>query len=116
MGSDYYKKKDDKGKTRFDLIDFGTMKGIADVLEYGLEKYGAKNSWKTIENPVERYTGAFHRHFIAHNNGVLFDDESGLPHLSHAMCNLYFLSYFESIAGVVVDGKSEDDSRVDDNS
>lgn len=90
---DYYEKKKDKGKTRYDLVELEYIKGIADVLEFGLSKY-SKNSWKTVDNAVDRYYAAAIRHLTAWRSGEAIDPESGLRHIDHALTNLYFISYF----------------------
>lgn len=68
------------------------MKAVLDVLKFGAEKY-KWDSWKQVDNAMQRYMGAFLRH-CQHNLNEL-DEESGLPHGWHALCNLYFLTYFE---------------------
>ncbi len=93
---DKYTRKDDKGKTQWDLVDFSLLEGVPKVLEYGLEKYGKRDSWKGIEDPKERYRSAALRHMFAYMNGEEKDSESGLSHLQHVMCNIYFLQFFEN--------------------
>lgn len=76
---------------------------IQDVLLYGLDKYGEKDSWKYIEDAQQRYAGAYHRHMvqIAEHGIESTDPESGLRHSSHAMCNAMFLLWFE-IQGAMI--------------
>jgi hypothetical protein len=60
------------------------------VLTYGAQKYFA-NSWRQVER--ERYVGAILRHLVAYiddPNGV--DEESGLKHIEHVLCNAAFLN------------------------
>ena len=59
------------------------------VLEYGAKKYKV-NSWQGIE--ADRYRKAFIRHAIADGK---FDEESGLPHRWHQICNAVFLAWME---------------------
>lgn len=35
------------------------------------------------------------RHLAARAEGVLVDEESGLPHLAHAVCSLLFAMHFD---------------------
>jgi hypothetical protein len=66
---------------------------IARVREYGTEKYHDPENWKTVE--PERYKDALLRHmaeWTANENSV--DEESGLPHFWHMMCNMAFLAWF----------------------
>lgn len=85
--------KADDGKLRMELIPPETLISLAEVLTYGANKYSA-NSWQQVE--PERYTGALLRHFIAYmrdSNSV--DEESGIKHIKHVLCNAMFLNWFE---------------------
>lgn len=89
------KYKFDGGKLRYDLYPIEAYEGCTRVLTFGAEKYSAE-SWKKV-TPKSRYYAALMRHVIAqlkHENeggeGLALDEESGLPHLDHAMCNLVF--------------------------
>lgn len=71
---------------------------IAKIREYGNNKYGDPENWRTVGK--ERYRDAAFRHFMAYlddPNGV--DEESGLPHLSHLACNIAFLCEMEKNNG-----------------
>jgi hypothetical protein len=83
-------KKFDTSKTRFDLIEPKFTEGIAKVLTYGADKYGAYN-WVLVDNDTARYTAALHRHINAWEQEEDCDPESGMHHLLHAACNLMFL-------------------------
>ena len=86
--------KSDAGKPQLTLVPRQILFDIARIREYGIKKYGEKESWKKVE--IERYRDATFRHFIAYLDdpqGV--DDESGLPHLSHLACNIAFLCELE---------------------
>jgi len=85
-------KKYDSGKLQYDLIDTYALEDMAKVLTLGAEKYDRYN-WKNVEE--HRYVAAMMRHFEAYRKGELYDPESGLSHLSHAMVNLMFLYCFE---------------------
>lgn len=86
--------KYDTGKLRYDLITPDVTKAMAEVLTFGAEKY-APNSWQLVPDAKRRYTAALMRHFEAYRAGEQLDPESGLSHLSHALCNLMFLQHFE---------------------
>lgn len=60
---------------------------VATVTTYGIDKYKIAGSWRRVPNGIERYTDALYRHLLAHAGGELLDQESGLPHLSHAAWN-----------------------------
>jgi hypothetical protein len=82
--------KDDNGKLRYDLIPVTFLEGIAKVLTYGADKYGA-NSWQTVPDGKRRYIAAAFRHLVEHCKGNANDTESGLPHLAHLAVNVMFL-------------------------
>lgn len=83
--------KHDKGKPQLGLLDFSFLNGIARIREYGVEKYGDSDSWKCVPDAERRYKDALLRHILAWSNGEECDEESGLPHFDHAMCNMMFL-------------------------
>lgn len=86
--------KADAGKAQLTLVPRQILFDVAKVREYGMNKYGEKESWKKVE--IQRYRDAAFRHFMAYLDdpkGV--DDESGLPHLSHLACNVAFLCELE---------------------
>lgn len=83
--------KADAGKPRPSLVPTQIIHDIARVREYGNQKYGDPENWKTVE--MERYVDAMFRHllaFVADPEGR--DEESGLPHLWHLETNAAFLS------------------------
>ncbi len=86
--------KHDSGKVRMDLIPLESLKGLAKVLEHGASKYG-ENNWQ-LGLDKSRLLAAALRHISAFQAGTLVDEESGLFHIDHALCNLIFLSHFES--------------------
>lgn len=73
-----------------DLIPPHAELMLAKMLTFGAEKYGAWN-WSQVDDLERRYMAAAMRHINAHRAGELSDQESGLPHLAHAMCCLAFL-------------------------
>lgn len=82
--------KADAGKLRLSLVPTEIIRAVARVREYGVDKYGEAESWRSVE--AERYRDALLRHILAwwaDPNAV--DAESGLPHLWHAACNIAFL-------------------------
>lgn len=88
------KAKADEGKTRLTLVPRQIIYDIARVREYGNNKYGDSENWRTVE--AERYKDAAFRHFLAYlNDPQGKDEESGLPHLWHLACNIAFLCEME---------------------
>jgi hypothetical protein len=85
-------KKHDGEKLPVDLVTPDLIKSVAAVLRMGAEKYGRHNWKKGLE--YHRVYAATLRHLLAFAEGERTDAESGLPHLSHALCELMFLSYY----------------------
>ncbi len=84
------KAKEDADKLRISLVPPAIIKAIARIREYGVQKYGDPENWRRVE--IGRYHDAFLRHVVdcmGDLNAV--DEESGLPHLHHAACNLAFI-------------------------
>lgn len=83
-------KKFDAGKPRYDLMPFAALDEVGRVLGYGAEKYGPEN-WRRVPDANARYIAAALRHISAYQQGKEFDEESGLPHLAHALTSLLFV-------------------------
>ena len=81
--------KFDNGKLPMDLLDPEWMEGVAQVLQFGAQKYAAHNWRKGME--WSRLYAAIQRHLNAFAKGWEYDDETGLSHLLHASCGLMFL-------------------------
>lgn len=81
-------------KDRWDLLPIDCVEEVVKILTFGSQKYG-DNSWQRVENAPERYYAALMRHLSQSRQGQLIDEESGLSHLSHAMCNVVFLLWLE---------------------
>ncbi len=94
-GKDGESAKFDDGKLRWSLLCIDAIESIARVREYGVQKYGAPENWRTVHGARRRYFDAAMRHFFAWWRGSSLDTESGLPHLAHAMCNLMFILQLE---------------------
>lgn len=86
--------KFDGDKIRPDLIPASAFKALAEVLTFGARKY-KPNNWKNCKD-LDRYKAAMLRHIIAYQGGEIFDAESGMPHLWHAMTNIAFLIELDS--------------------
>lgn len=84
--------KYDASKPRWSLIPQGTLEEVIKVLEYGANKY-APDNWKKVPDMETRYYDAAMRHIDAYWKGEYLDQESGEPHLAHAVCCLLFLMW-----------------------
>lgn len=91
-------RKYDEGKTRYNLLDYTFVEGIAEVLTFGAQKYDDAD-WTRVPDKRERYFAALMRHVIAWRKGERFDQETKLHHLHHAACCLMFLVWFENNEG-----------------
>ena len=87
--------KYDGDKPRYDLIEPKALEDLARVLTFGCKKYSDEN-WRHVENAEKRYYSALLRHVEAWRRGDSLDEETGIPHLSHAMACLMFLHWFDS--------------------
>lgn len=86
--------KADAGKPKLTLVPRQIIYDIAQVREYGVQKYGDPDNWKKVE--VERYRDAAFRHFMSYlNDPHGKDEESGIEHLKHLACNIAFLCELE---------------------
>jgi hypothetical protein len=84
----------DAGKPQLSLVPLAMMEPIARVREYGCKKYGDPENWKQVS--PERYRDALLRHLYAYmEDPKSVDEESGLKHFDHALCNMAFLAWFE---------------------
>ena len=77
-------------KLMYDLLDAYAMEDVVKVLTKGAIKY-SPNNWHKCKGKL-RYYAAGMRHLEAWRKGEDLDNESGLPHLAHAMCCLMFIS------------------------
>lgn len=86
-------RKDDAGKTRFDLVPPDVEEALAKVLTKGAAKYGARN-WEQGFAWGRAYAAA-RRHLRAFWAGEDVDTDSGDLHLAHALCSIAFLLAFQ---------------------
>jgi hypothetical protein len=84
--------KHDAGKPRIELVPTEGILGVAEVLTFGAKKYGDRNWEQGIS--LGRVYGAVQRHLLAWWAGEDTDPESGLSHLAHAACGVFFLMFF----------------------
>lgn len=81
--------KETSGKPDLSLIPYSVLTALAQVLQFGAEKYGRGNWQKGHASPD--LVAAAARHLFKYNSGELLDPESGLPHLDHALTDLALL-------------------------
>lgn len=79
----------DAGKVRMGLVLSGFANALIEVGKvgtHGAEKY-SEEGWKSVSDPVKRYTDAMFRHFLDEMKGEKIDPNSGLLHAAHAAWN-----------------------------
>jgi hypothetical protein len=87
----------DEGKPRVDLIPVWSLLEIGRVMEYGVHKYGEHNWSKHAGRWAwTKLIGSALRHIFSWMRREDFDEESGLPHLAHAIVNLMMLLDLQS--------------------
>lgn len=72
-----------------------TWEGVGHVLAFGAAKYG-ENNWRK-GGILKHVLAAAQRHILAiAEKGERINEESGLPHIDHALCNLMFAFVYVS--------------------
>ena len=84
-----------EGKTRYDLVPAFAQEEYAKVLTVGATKYKPRNwedgmAWSKVLASMER-------HLAAIKSGEDFDQETGILHSAHIMCNAAFLTEYYKI-------------------
>ena len=77
--------KHDNDKPDMNLLLIPALTEIGKVLTFGKKKYAPYN-YRGLD--AARLISAALRHLVAHNSGILLDDETGERHLAHAACSL----------------------------
>ncbi len=86
--------KFDGKKPMVALVEPQYILGTAQVMTFGMSKYG-KDNWKqNMDDAVLRLYSAAMRHMLQFREGEVIDPESGLSHLYHASCNLMMLNWY----------------------
>lgn len=90
--------KADAEKLPMNLVPTQINRDIAQVRQYGNEKYGDPNNWRKVEKI--RYVAALERHLMDYKDYLNGDDdgldkESGIEHYKHMACNMAFICEME---------------------
>ncbi len=84
----------DSGKVDWSQVPFQALEGMVRVLEFGAKKY-SKGNWASGGGfDHSRVFNSLMRHLVAYQSGQDLDEESGLPHIDHVMCNSMFMAYY----------------------
>ena len=94
--------KHDQGKLPYDLIPPELLESVSKVLQFGANKYSARNWEKGMS--WGRVFSALMRHMWAWWKGEKADPETGFSHLEHAACCIAFLVAYEQ-RGVGLDDR-----------
>lgn len=86
--------KFDVGKARYDLLPPEGAEAVASILEFGARKYAARN-WEQGMDWSRPFSAAM-RHLWKWWRGEGLDPDSGMSHLHHAACNIFFLIAYEA--------------------
>lgn len=79
------------GKRKYSLIDFKALEGMVEVLEAGARKYSPDNWKKGL--PTNEIFESMMRHLVELQAGNELDEETGLHHTGHVLCNAMILAY-----------------------
>jgi len=83
--------KNDRDKTRMDLLPPKALEGIAKIFTFGAKKYDDYNYKNGDGLDWSRPYAALMRHLNAWNDGEDLDPETGQSHLYHAGCCIMML-------------------------
>ena len=84
-----------EGKTRHDLVPAFAQEQYAKVLTLGANKYAERN-WEA-GMAWSKVIASLKRHLLAIERGEDYDQETGLLHSAHVMCNAAFLTEYYKI-------------------
>lgn len=83
-------RKYDGDKPRPSLIPVEALDAMMIILEYGATLYDV-DSWRLVPGATKRYVDALERHMMAWRKGEQYDEETGAPHIWHALTCMAFL-------------------------
>lgn len=92
--------KYDENKIDWTLVPWKEMEEVVKVLTHGAIKYSPDN-WKKVD--PERYRKALLRHIFSYIGGEVIDQDSGLNHMAHVICNALFLMWNDNLGDEVID-------------
>jgi len=87
--------KQDVGKPDLAALPLDALTIVARVFQHGNGKYGLDNWLSQDVATLRRYAAACLRHLAARQRGEILD-ESGLPHLAHAVASLLIALHHET--------------------
>lgn len=94
-----------EGKVRLDLVPYESVEEIAKVLEFGAKKYSEGNWEKGLS--IKKCMASLLRHAFAYMKGERVDPETGLSHIAHIGCNVFFILWYEKYKPELYDINNE---------
>jgi hypothetical protein len=85
-----------EGKVKWGLVHFKSLEPMIRVLMFGAIKYSPDNWKKGLDQ--REILESTQRHLASLLDGEKNDEESGLSHMGHIMCNAMFYNYFEDVS------------------
>lgn len=85
--------EDKSRKPRWDLVRFGSLNEIAEIMALGEGKHADTHGW--AKKTQDDHFASLMRHLSAWRRGEKIDPEFGKPHLSHAFTRLMMLLAME---------------------
>jgi hypothetical protein len=82
-----------EGKADLHLVPYESVEEISKVLSFGAKKYSEEN-WKKGMS-IKKCMSSLLRHAFAYMCGERNDPESGLSHIAHIGCNVFFILWYE---------------------
>lgn len=64
------------------------LMAVGACIKFGTTKYPNPKNWQLVDNGYERYQDSLIRHILKHQQDILIDNETKLPHLYHALWNM----------------------------
>ena len=92
------------GKPKWSLVHYGSLVLMIRVLEFGAKKYSAENWKKGLD--LKEILESMQRHLAAMMDGEEIDNESGIDHMGHIMCNAMFYNYHKKKQDEEINKKS----------
>lgn len=80
-----------EGKPQWSYVHFDSLIPMVRVLEFGALKYAPRNWQKPMD--TTKILESMQRHLAALFDGEEVDEESGISHMGHIMCNAMFYNY-----------------------
>lgn len=98
-------KRFNSGKPRLSLIPPASQERMAEVLQFGADKYG-DNNWRKGGEKLSLLSvlDSMKRHILAIEKGEDLDEESGLDHIGHVLCNAAFIAQLKA-DGTLIDDR-----------